>query len=137
MLKKIWRCTPKNHWKWTHKENKETKLSTKLKYFNTYTPNPRPQYIVLSNHFCLLLLYLVGLYQKKSTGKKVYIFVFLARQASSILCMAHYAGQLLAPAENFGQDQGFFCSSGRKRLFWIFLAHFRPFLVFSSDLNNC
>ena len=47
---------------------------------------------------------------------------------------ARYAGLLLPPAEGF--DQGFFCPLGKKRAYNAVLAHFRLFLVASSNLGN-
>ena len=46
---------------------------------------------------------------------------------------ARYADLLLAPAEDFGLRPRLFCPSGKKRAV---LAHFRPFLVSSSNLGN-
>ena len=45
---------------------------------------------------------------------------------------AHYAGLRLALAKSFG----FFCPSGKKRADYNVVAHFRPFMVFSSNLGN-
>ena len=50
--------------------------------------------------------------------------------------MARYAGQLLAPAEGLAFGRGFFCPLGKKRAYYAVLAHFRPLLVFSSNLTN-
>ena len=50
--------------------------------------------------------------------------------------MALYAGLLLAPAENFGLWPTFFGPLAKKKGLLCCLAHFRPFLVSSSNLGN-
>ena len=47
---------------------------------------------------------------------------------------APYADLLIAAVEGFGQ--GFFCPSGNKRAYYAVSAHFRPFLVYSSNIGN-
>ena len=67
--------------------------------------------------------------------------IFGCHRIQTIICPNHLgwtlsfvAGQLLAPAEGFGQ--GFFYRAGQKKSYYAVLAHFRPFLVSHSNLGN-
>ena len=83
---------------------------------------------LLYSGFCFLLfftlLYCFILYY----NLLCYLLYYILEDTS------RYAGLLLAPAEGFGR--GFFCPLGKKRAYYAVLAHFRPFLVSSSNLGK-
>ena len=65
----------------------------------------------------------VHLWQKRKSNRIFFTIAIFFPFSLGLEDMARYMGRLLAPAESFGQ--GFF-----------FVAHFRPFLVSSSNLDN-
>ena len=60
------------------------------------------------------------------------LFFFIKRLEDT----ARYAGLLAAPAEGFGFWPRFSLPGRKPRAYYAVLAHFRPFLVSSSNLSN-